>query len=229
VWARLAQLMVLASAAAQIVALHAVSTELSLVRRVVADPGLFSPADALNKVHHDYRVFQAWTAVLFVLLLGAGACFIVWLYRLRADVDAFTPHRGGLSRGWAIGGWFIPLANVVLPFLVIRDVIRNTSPAVPGGQPARGAPAVYALAALWWALWVVGGVGTRLVHVPSGATPSQLSHALGQLQVLATVEAVAAVLAVAVIEVLTRANRRRWAAGYSAVPSWTGGPTPWAG
>ena len=214
VWATLAQSLILAVIVVQVVVLRALSAELSLARRVIADPLAFG--DAVDRVQHDYDRVRTWTDVLIVVLLLAGTCFIVWLYRLRADVDTFAPTQGGLGRGWAIGGWFIPLANAVLPFLVIRDVIRGTSagagpPAAGGAQPPRRArQGVYAVAGLWWGLWILGGVGARLVNVPAQATLSQLEHAFGQMQLWTVFEGIAAVLAVAVIEILTRADRRRW-------------------
>jgi uncharacterized protein DUF4328 len=232
IWATLAQLSIVAAIAAQVVVLHALSAELSLARRVIADPLRFGD-DGVYRVQHDYDQVRAWSAVLIVLLVLAAACFIVWLYRLRSDVETFAPHQGGLSRGWAIGGWFIPLANAVLPFLVVRDVIRaavadapqRQQPAAlaqnPGGwmqpvaaaapAPGRARQGVYVVAGLWWGLWILGGVGARLVNVPSQASLSQLEHAFGQMQLWTVVQGLAAVLAVAVIEILTRADRRSWA------------------
>ena len=215
-------MLILAAIGAQVVVLSALSAELSLAQRAsrITDPVAFG--DAVDGVHHDYDKVRAWSAVLIVLLLLAGACFIVWLYRLRADVDTFAPNPGGLGRGWAIGGWFIPLANAVLPFLVVRDVIRGTTaadvPATAGAPPVAGAApsagrtrrGIYAVAGLWWGLWILGGVGARLVNVPSDASLSQLQHAFGQMQLWTVFEGLAAVLAVVVIEILTRADRRRW-------------------
>lgn len=201
VWATLAQVLIVAAIVVQVAVLQALSAELSLARRVIADPQAFG--DSIEGVQHDYDRVRTLSAVLIVLLLLAGAFFIVWLYRLRADVDAFAPFQGGLSRGWAIGGWFIPLANAVLPFLVVRDVIR-------AAVTSAARPRVYVVAGLWWGLWILGGVGARLVSVPADASLGELEHAFGQMQLWTVFEGIAAVLAVAVVEILTRADRRRW-------------------
>jgi len=59
-------------------------------------------------------------------LLGFAAliAFFVWFARAYAWVRA---TRGGTqySTGLAIGGWFIPFANFVLPYLAMRDLWRR--------------------------------------------------------------------------------------------------------
>ena len=43
-----------------------------------------------------------------------GVVFIIWQFRHAKNAQVLGA-RGGLGPGWAIGGWFIPLANYVLP------------------------------------------------------------------------------------------------------------------
>lgn len=84
----------------------------------------------------------------------AGVVFLVWLLRARRNVsdnvsDAVPPGpRAGirprppvLSAWWAVGAWFVPVANLVLPPIVLGDVWRNSRPdARPG----------YRLIIAWW-------------------------------------------------------------------------------
>lgn len=66
---------------------------------------------------------------LFVLSAGALVAFItafvlriIWAWRIAANGAALgIPAR--LAPGWAIGGWFIPFANVVLPYLSISGSV----------------------------------------------------------------------------------------------------------
>lgn len=91
-------------------------------------------------------------------LVGVGALFIWWLYRGLGD-----PRLGGtslagtkpLARHWAITGWLIPVANLVLPFLMVRQLWQGAQ--LRRGQPHR----VPVTMALWWlsflaSLWVTG-------------------------------------------------------------------------
>jgi hypothetical protein len=57
--------------------------------------------------------------------------------------------------GWSVGWFFVPLANLVMPYLVIREIWQASGP----GQGAnwRRAP-VSAVLSVWWVVGVVGGM-----------------------------------------------------------------------
>lgn len=78
--------------------------------------------------------------------------FVVWLYRgYRSNrVDAARLPRGA---GWAIGAWFIPFVNLVLPALVVHDLNQASRPL---GEARAG------LVTTWWVSFVAWGVLLRL-------------------------------------------------------------------
>jgi hypothetical protein len=82
----------------------------------------------------------------------AGIIVIMWLARARANADALYPAPHRLGAGWAIGSWFVPVANLFLPVLVVLDVVKASNPA------GRSIPQV----AVWWAGWIGGSVATPL-------------------------------------------------------------------
>lgn len=69
-----------------------------------------------------YLVELAITGVDVLGLLVAGVLVIIWLYRARVNLDAFPEAQPGMAAGWAIGGWFIPFANFVIPCRVMHQV-----------------------------------------------------------------------------------------------------------
>jgi hypothetical protein len=85
-------------------------------------------------------------------LLVAGVVVIVWLHRACKNLDAFPGATAGLRAGWAIGGWFVPLANLIIPCRVMANLARNSL--------GRG---VGALVGLWWAGWLVSGILGQVV------------------------------------------------------------------
>jgi len=84
----------------------------------------------------------ALTALVSVVLL------IIWMVRARKNLDAFPGAAPGWSADWAIAGWFIPCANIVLPFLVMAGIARSSL------IRARTRPWI----ALWWIAYVGAGV-----------------------------------------------------------------------
>ncbi|WP_280311170.1 DUF4328 domain-containing protein [Nocardia abscessus] len=58
-----------------------------------------------------------------------------------------------LERGWAIGSWFIPLGNLILPALVVADLHRAEH-----RRPNHS----LLLVVLWWLSWLTTWVWTWL-------------------------------------------------------------------
>jgi hypothetical protein len=76
-----------------------------------------------------------------LLTLVAMITFLVWIHRVFVAIR----QSGGTtswSPGWAVGGWFVPLANAVIPWLTVRDALKSL-----------GKPTV--LAGAWWLTWLV--------------------------------------------------------------------------
>jgi hypothetical protein len=99
----------------------------------------------------DAHAMAAGVALLF--LLPAGVVFIVWMFRywgqLRIVRSEDRPRHG---RGWTIGGWFVPVANLWIPKQLIDDYWRRTSAAVGDPHLTRVWPGVH----WWWAAWLLG-------------------------------------------------------------------------
>lgn len=94
--------------------------------------------------------------VVFILL-------IVWLnkaYKAAVSRGAESP---AWSSGWAVGGWFIPVANFVIPKLVINEVDRMSNPYLsePIGTSWRSAPRAR-VADVWWMFYIIGMVAAQI-------------------------------------------------------------------
>ncbi|MFF4322879.1 DUF4328 domain-containing protein [Streptomyces sp. NPDC001568] len=79
--------------------------------------------------------------------------FIVWFHRVRVNGGIFRPDAFTLSNGWAIGGWFIPVGNLFLPFRVARQTWRASTQRAPDGSERQASAA---LLTAWWTFWILG-------------------------------------------------------------------------
>jgi hypothetical protein len=86
---------------------------------------------------------------LILGLLVTGIVWLIWQYRHAKNARALG-QTDGLGPGWAIGGWFIPLGNWVIPQLQLKQAAEASDP-----SGARKAPPIVIV---WWVLWVVGAV-----------------------------------------------------------------------
>jgi len=99
--------------------------------------------------------------------VAAFTTFVAWVYVTFRDL-AQQGARTRYQPGWALGGFFVPLLNLIWPYLVVRDAWRAAAglrqQAGAGGSAQRPTPLVVKL---WWALMmitvVIGAVGGKAV------------------------------------------------------------------
>ncbi|AHH97652.1 hypothetical protein GCM10010174_02430 [Kutzneria viridogrisea] len=80
--------------------------------------------------------------------IGGGVAFLVWLWRARINAELMggaAAHRR--SRGWVVGAWIMPVANLWYPYQVVSDIWQASAPQ---------RPAPVTLVNAWWALFVAG-------------------------------------------------------------------------
>jgi hypothetical protein len=94
---------------------------------------------------------------LFVL---TAIVWLVWQHRAHANLHAARVPGLEFSPGWAVGWWFIPVANLVKPFGTVRELVK-ASVADPAWRQARTWPVI----GWWWACLIVGAVAGSAVGV----------------------------------------------------------------
>jgi len=93
-----------------------------------------------------------FTSVMIIVELAAVILVVVWLWRAMRNTEAFPGGGDGIGADWAVGMWFIPGVNVVLPLRLLRQVTREE---LTGRWTI---PAVW----LWWISYLATVVVTLL-------------------------------------------------------------------
>ena len=93
-------------------------------------------------------------AVLEILVyLATVVFFCIWLYRSYANLRAFNPSRRlDSSPGMAVGSFFIPFANLVLPYRAVKEVWQKSGPPDEALLSEPGPPAWFPI---WWTFWLL--------------------------------------------------------------------------
>lgn len=79
------------------------------------------PLSQMDRLDSDVRdSMQAYLAASFVVLV----ILVIWTWRVSKNIHSWASPRHPSS--WAIGGWFVPLANFVIPYRIIQDGWRLT-------------------------------------------------------------------------------------------------------
>jgi hypothetical protein len=165
---------------------------------------LMGDAEAGTLTEETALAFDQLYAVVGLLqtgLLGVSAiAFLAWISRVVDNVPPLTgrtPQRGPRA---AIGWWFVPVAWVVMPFVIVADTARRLRPASDG---------MGVLLPAWWALWLVSSnLGVLLVRLPTD-TIDELRTAYLSIAGADLLDAVAALLLIAVVWRFERWSRAR--------------------
>jgi hypothetical protein len=141
-------------------------------------------------------VVSVLSALVIVGVVYTAVAFLTWLYQARENLDLRGDAGFTWRKGWTVGGWFIPLADLVIPAAVVAEVFSRSR---PGWYRTRATPR---LVVAWWIAFVLGLF--RLTFSTTG--PDGTIHATGVQfwnAVNGLAGAVAAVLAVRIVQQVT--------------------------
>lgn len=93
-----------------------------------------------------------WIVQSIAWLVGA-IVFLVWLYRAVGNARALGATDMMVSPGWAVGWYFVPLANLFMPYATMRELWKAS--ARPRDWQLADAPPTIVL---WWVFWVLGNI-----------------------------------------------------------------------
>ncbi len=149
-------------------------------------------------------------AISFDLLftVAGGILLVIWAWRATKNLDVWNlRHRW--SPGWAIGGWFVPVASFWIPYQVVQDAWRSTA------SPATADPSTFESEGsnLAWTLSFVTFWISSLLWLGAGRTgDEELSDILASDRlggVAALVGIVASIAAIVAIRQISRRHDER--------------------
>jgi hypothetical protein len=189
-----------------LLALSAVAAVLAIVFRL-AYLGLLNRIEANDfglppfvELRANIDRINASNTILFFVVLVTAVVWLVWQFRVRSNLAALGATNLRYPPGWNIGLWFIPLVNVVMPYLAMREIDRASEPRT--GDAARRAARTRWLPPAWWSALVAqlalfsvgGGIGDQ----PGATVSDQIARQI-VLSIASFVLIVAAGSAVAVV------------------------------
>ena len=149
-----------------------------------------------------------------LVFLATAVVFMIWMWRAAANLLVLRRHRPRFATGFAVGGWFIPLANLLIPGMHMHDIWKGSGPPPVYGERPQGSPLVI----VWWVTFVFGELGVFLnptslevgsSYRVSGFDVMNLLFVIGAI--FSVVSAVLAILVVPRSPRVRRTRRGRWA------------------
>ncbi len=168
--------------------------------------GLRIPTAAVTA--SDVLTLLVGLALTAVALLTA-VCFLAWIYRAYENLRALGATDLKYSSGWAIGGFFVPVLNLVRPFQVVTEIWKASAPrSGRSGEASWKYETTPPFIGLWWGSWLISGFLQSLgVFVVFGAGGANLVSVTSRLTLVYHV--VGMVCAALAITVVLKINSRQ--------------------
>jgi DNA-binding response OmpR family regulator len=185
--ARWTALLLLVSAAVAVLSIGSQLAQLGLLARAAAG----EPFTAGELAGSGAR--QMSIAVALLAAYGATALtFLAWLHGAQLKTRAIAGRRLRYSSGWAIASFFVPIANVIVPYQVMAEIWNVASGKGPGRSRL--------LVDLWWAAWLTFFAANIATSFTTDRPTLAQLGSLARLNLIADLLGiVAAILAVAVV------------------------------
>ena len=165
-------------------------------------PGLIERAESGLLTQREAAEFDAWMtnleAASILAPVAAAIAFLMWIYRITKNVPALTGGSARWSAGWAVGFWFIPVAFLFMPLLVVRDLYRRLADDMSRGW----------MVVLWWLAFAGGNVLARAggYSLERASTAAEFNAAVMMGVVGVAAAAVSAIPIVLVISAVERGS-----------------------
>jgi hypothetical protein len=151
--------------------------------------------------------------LLFAVWLMTVVLFCVWIHRAYKNLPALgnPPTSLAYSPRWAVGGFFIPFANLVIPYRVTREILTKSNPWAPADSFVGSVESSPFILKFWWALWLIANfVSNAAWRTYSRAESEEALLIATNLDLLSSLLAIpAAVLAIFVIREIDRRQEER--------------------
>lgn len=112
----------------------------------------------------------SWPELLKGLLglaqLGAfiitAILFLMWVHRAYSNLRPLGAHATDYTPGWAVGWFFVPFANLVTPYRVVKEIWTKSDPEIREPVDSWQRSGATALLGWWWRFWILGNIVDRI-------------------------------------------------------------------
>jgi hypothetical protein len=140
----------------------------------------------LDELIGDYSLFDWLVDCSIAAFLVSAIIVLFWLYRAHANMREAAVVGLRFTPGWSVGWYFVPLANLVMPFLAMKELWQGSH-----GQEVNPSASAPGILWFWWIAWLAssfsgfGGEWSMLDCVSFAATTlsaGALYQIVGQIE-----------------------------------------------
>lgn len=165
---------------------------------------LYSRASASDtNLIDSLSAIEGVVSLLFILVyIASVVLFVIWMSRAYKNLLYFRTTGLEHSPRWAVGSFFVPFANLVVPYRAVKEIWLASSPELDvSGSDSWKLQKVPAIIKWWWGLWLLSNFldGRSAGASWNAKTPDELASAYSldiSIDILAFISAVVGLLVV---------------------------------
>ena len=123
--------------------------EIELLQRMERGESITIEAATANDVRQMLIAF-----VYSITYLALAVAFLMWIYRATKNLAVIHRSEQLISPGWAVGWWFIPIANLWKPYQATTAIWTGSDP------NSSRAPRIMLV---WWGAWLLSELIGKIV------------------------------------------------------------------
>ncbi len=128
-----------------------------------------------------------------LVVIATSIAFLAWLSRSVENVPPLGRGTPRHSPRWSMGWWFVPVANLFMPYQVVADLYRRMALGGPKGVQS------VAIVVVWWLCWLGQGVVARFAGSIPYRDVSAYRAVLALLVISSVIDLAAAILAIVIV------------------------------
>ncbi len=206
----LVTLFLVANIVLSLIAIASDYLQIQLISDIMAGQRVTAGAVAAN----DGRQQMIGIAQLALFVVTAFF-FLLWIHRAHKNLKALGAHGLKYSPGWAVGGFFVPILNLVRSYQVVKEIWKGSDPNIDDDYDISWQYAPSSSAIGWWwtmcLLSLLAGIAGRAAngYFADSEMPEALLIGPGVILVSDVLTVFAALLAIRVVTGIGARQRAR--------------------
>jgi hypothetical protein len=119
---------------------------------------------ATGEVGSEEDLTPADGAQILVGLLAIGVSiativlFLLWFHRVARNLAPLGVRNQQYSPGWAVGSWFVPFANLFVPYRIAKEIWVKSDTNTETYGFLTSESTVPGFMGVWWGFWIVSNI-----------------------------------------------------------------------
>jgi hypothetical protein len=116
------------------------------------------------------------------ILITTIVLFAIWIYRANHNARQLGASGMAFSPGWSVGCYFVPIANLLVPYFAMREIWQASAAPMHWQQQPRGP-----ILPWWWALFLLSNLLNNAAFRFEGKAPTVPDLVAGSLSAFTNV------------------------------------------